>query len=512
MCTVAEAWTHLTARWVEMEQLAYLKGALGWDQQTYMPPGGGASRGEHMAFLSKQLHERLCDPRMGEWLHTLREGGATLTDRQRAGVNKLLRRHERERAIPEALVGRLARLQSGGFAAWLAARECGDFARLEPVLTELVAAVRERASAMDSAPPYATMLDEYDPGVDPDSVADMFERLRVGIAPLLDGVRGAPRIPPLDGSLAEAGQRHVARVIAARLGFDLHRGRIDIAPHPFTATVGADDVRITIRVAEDDLFEMLSTTTHETGHALYEQGLPRGEPGVSEPASMGMHESQSRFWENLIGRSRPFLGWLRGPLRESFGHAPDLDTLHRAANRVEPGFIRIKADEVTYNLHVGVRFDLERQLFAEHAPLAVRDLPEAWNAAFERDLGLVVDHPARGVLQDVHWASAAFGYFPSYTLGNVYAASFLRRIEQERPDMWADAERGEFGEVLTWLRDRVHRHGAAMESPALLQHVCAGEGAPCDPVEDFLDHLWHRHGALYGLARPVDAALPEPVT
>ena len=501
MSNAAAHWAELSHRTAELDQLSYLQGVVGWDQQTYMPSGSSASRGDHMAFLSRLSHERLTDPALQDCLNALHDEAEGLSPSQRAGVRRLRRASLRQAALPSALVERIARLESEGFTAWMAAREAGDFGVLEPALTEMVKAIREKASAeaeaVSATTPYEALVDLYDPTVTVAYLDGMFARLREGLALLLDGIRGAAQLPALEGPHAEGPQLGLSQKVAAALGFNLQQGRIDLAAHPFTVTLGASDVRITTRLREDDILDMLGSTIHEVGHALYEQGMPRGKPGISEAASTGLHESQSRFWENVIGRSAAFLTWLRGPWTDAYGEAPVLETLVHAANRVEPGFIRVAADEVTYNLHVALRYDLESQLFAAQQPLAVADLPEAWNAAMLRDLGLTVTDPRHGVLQDVHWPSGGFGYFPSYTLGNIYAASLAKRINADLPSMWEQVERGEFAEILGWLRTHIHERGAELEAPDLVASLTPGQ----DPVADLLDHLWDRHGALYNVTR-----------
>jgi carboxypeptidase Taq len=281
------------------------------------------------------------------------------------------------------------------------------------------------------------------------------------------------------------------------MGYDFDAGRIDHAEHPFSVGIGRGDVRITTHLDEQNLLAGLTGTIHETGHALYELGLPDEHPGttVREAASAALHESQARFWENTIGRSRPFARWLGGLLARHFpGRAPSAETLYQAANRVEPGCVRMYADEVTYNLHIIVRFELELALFERRLP--VRELPGAWNDKLRDVLGITPPDDAHGVLQDAHWADASFAYFPSYTLGNLYAASLGAAMSESVPDLWAEVERGSFAPVLGWLREHVHRHGHLLEAPAIVRAAVGDR----DPVDDLLRHLWARHGELYGVA------------
>ena len=345
--------------------------------------------------------------------------------------------------------------------------------------------------------PYDVALEDFDPGTTLASLREMFARLRDGLGTLLEAIAARPQLPALDASFDAATQVALHRRVAAALGYDFDAGRLDHAEHPFTSGHGPGDVRITTHIEPDDLLGSLGGTIHETGHALYEQGLPGDLAGttVAEAASFGLHESQSRFWENFIGRSRPFCEWLAGVVREHFPDAPvDGETLFRASNRVDTSLIRTAADEVTYNLHIIVRFELEVALF--EGALAVKDLPEAWNARYAEYLGVTPPDDARGVLQDVHWASGAFGYFPSYTLGNLYAASLGATLERELPDLWERVGRGELGPVLAFLRERVHEKGHLEEAPTIVR-AAVGER---DHVADLLSYLRGRHGALYGVA------------
>ncbi len=326
----------------------------------------------------------------------------------------------------------------------------------------------------------------------------MFARLRDELTPLLEAIAARPAIPRLAGEHDPKAQETLHRDVSEALGYDFEGGRLDPAEHPFTSGHGAGDVRITTKIDAADLLGGLGGTIHETGHALYEQGLPHRWDGTtaSRAASFGLHESQSRFWENFIGRSRPFCGWLATRAARWLPDA-DLDgeTLYRASNRVAPGLIRVKADEVTYNLHIIIRFELELQLFERK--LSIEELPDAWNARYAEYLGVTPPDDAQGVLQDVHWSGAAFGYFPSYTLGNLYAASLGAALTEAVPDLWEHVGKGAFAPVLAFLRERIHEKGHLDEAPDIVR-AAVGER---DHVEDLLAYLWSRHGALYGVDR-----------
>ncbi|HEY8432186.1 MAG TPA: carboxypeptidase M32 [Sandaracinaceae bacterium] len=492
-----EEWSAIVAHVRRIETLESIIGTLSWDEQTMMPPKAARLRGEQQALLSGLLHQASTDERLGRWLAAL-EGA---TDPVAVACRRNLgRTYARERRVPAELVDELARTKSEGFAAWLEAKREADFAKFAPALRKLLDLSLRRAEAIDpTRHPYEVALEEYDPGTTVESLRRTFARLRDGLASLLDAIASRPQLPALEGEFDPRAQEALHRDVAAALGYDFAGGRLDPAEHPFTSGLGPGDVRITMRIDPRDLLGGLGGTIHETGHALYEQGLPHQWAGttVARAASYGLHESQSRFWENTIGRSRPFCHWLAGRVRKWLD-APHVDgeALYRASNRVERGLIRVRADEVTYNLHIIVRFELELALFERR--LDVRDLPEAWNARYQEYLGVTPPDAAQGVLQDVHWSSGAFAYFPSYTLGNLYAASLGAALVEAQPDVWQRVEAGDFAPILAFLRERIHAKGHLEEAPEIMR-AAVGER---DHVEDLLGYLWDRHGALYGVERP----------
>ena len=499
MTDTNSVWKALTTYTEELGVLDGVRSVLTWDQQTQMPPQGAQWRGQQAALMSRLIHERATAPQIGEWLDAL-EARDDLDAVQRAGVRNLRRGYDRATKVPSALVERMGALQSEGFTKWIQAKDSQDFSVFAPVLAESLELMRERAQAIDSdGHPWEVTLQEFDPGTTVADLKALFGRLQPGLTELIEAVRDNP-LPRVEAPFALAGQRTLFRQVATQLGYALDAGRIDEAEHPFTISMGPGDVRITTHLYETDLLAGLGGTVHEVGHALYEQGLPRLKwpgSGVDAAASFGLHESQSRFWENFIGRSLPFFRWFEGQLRQ---HFPDTavraDDLYRGANRVVPGLIRISADEVTYNLHIIVRFEIELALF--EGRLAVADLPAAWNDKYRQYLGITPPNDAVGVLQDVHWSGMAFAYFPSYTLGNLYAASFGQALLTEVPDLWDRVERGDFAPVLSWLRANIHEKGHLADTPELVRAV-VGER---DHVEDLLSYLWGRHGALHGVSRP----------
>ncbi|MEQ1566689.1 MAG: carboxypeptidase M32 [Myxococcota bacterium] len=505
MASTETRWAELMVETRAAQRLTEVAAVLTWDQQTYLPPDGGAVRAEQLAAVSALQHARFASPRVGELLDDL-AGRPDLDPDRAAGLANLRRDWHRAVAVPAELVERTARLTGLAQQAWLEARQLRSFDRFAPLLAEVVDATRERAAAIDaSRPPYDVLLEEFEPGATAAGVSATFARLRAGLEQLLDAIRGVAPMPPLTGSWSVEQQRPLSDDLADALGYDRRAGRIDLAVHPFTTSLGRRDVRITTRVDPNDLSMMLGGTIHELGHALYEQGLPDADgSGLASAASMGLHESQSRFWENTIGRSLPFCRWFEGPLKRRLGAgAPDAETLYRASNRVVAGSNRVMADEVTYNLHVIVRFELEQALIA--GELAVRDLREAWNAAYRAALGVDPVDDVDGVLQDIHWSGGAFGYFPTYTLGNLYAAALGRAVATDLPDLWPLVERGEFAPILGWLRERVHHVGRRHTSAEIVRRATNTGASDVDPtdlaVDALLDYLWQRHGALHGVSR-----------
>lgn len=501
----ADAWTDLYPRARELGDLDKVIGLLGWDEETYAPDRARPGRGRQTATLEAIRHQRLSDPALGDVL-------GQLVDDADAGKRMLARRIARRRAralaMPESLVRAFAEARSAALAAWQQAKKTRQFSLFEGPLSAVVELSKARADAIAASgamgssggPRYDALLDENEPDMTSARLVPLFAELRVGLVALLDRIRGAER--RLDASALrrpmpiERQEALTLEVIGA-LGFDLTRGRQDRSAHPFSQSCGEDDVRLTTRYDPEDPVPALYASIHEAGHGMYEQGFDAALAGtdLANAPSMGLHESQSRLWENQVARSRPFCAYLLPRLqRTAPGVFEDVDVgaLHAAVNVVEPGFIRVEADEVTYNLHVMLRFELERALIA--GELSVHDLPEAWNARMKSDLGLTPAHDAEGCLQDIHWATGAFGYFPSYTLGNCWAAQLMVAFERAHPgavDGFAD---GQFSTMLGWLREHVHRRGD-LASAEEIAHDATGLVLSPGPL---LRHLETRFGALYG--------------
>lgn len=491
------AFTDLMAFQHDTEALGYVAGRLDWDRETMMPPGAAGQRSEEVAALEGVLHARRSDPRIGDWL-----ARAEAPDAAGARALALIGRNwRRATAVPARLATELARTTSLAQGIWAEARARDDVAHFLPTLTRVVDLVREKGQALSAAglgaDPYDALIDEYEPETTAADLAGMFDRMRPRLVALRAAVIGAERQPAaLAGTFPRAGQLELARRAATAFGYDWDHGRLDLAVHPFSSGSGRD-VRITTRVVETDPCNCLYSTIHETGHACHELGIDPAHAftPLGQGVSMGVHESQSRIYENQLGRSRAFAGWLHGQMQAIFGEAgaKDADAFYAAVNRVTPGYIRTEADEVQYNLHVMLRFGLERDLIAGR--LAVADLEEAWNSRFLADFGVAVDRPSNGVLQDVHWSIGAIGYFPTYSLGNVYAGCLMQAIRRDIPDLDAALARGDARPATDWLRDRVQRPGGLYRPAEVIERACGF--APSE--EPLLTYLEAKFTALYGL-------------
>lgn len=489
-------WEKLTEHDAEIKTLSSISSLLAWDQQVNMPPSAGPGRGTASAMLSKLRHQAATKPERGEWLAALQQCG-DLSPIQQRGVEVAVKDYEQSTKLPEALVVRDAKLATDGYEAWHRAREEKDFGVFAPVLEQIIATKKELAACLDPEKlPLDVSIDQLDPGETVADLTTLFAKLKERLVPLIGAIERSPKkVPALDGEFPRARQLALHKEVLAAMGYSFDSGRLDLSTHPFTIRMGDGDVRVTTRVDERDLLSGLGGTVHEGGHALYEQGIPKALSlnRAGRAASIGLHESQSRFWENMIGRSRPFFDWFEGPLRKHLPDAPKPAVLYEMANRVSPGFIRVDADEVTYNLHVIIRFELERALFA--GELTVADLPAAWDDAYERDLGIRPDNVVAGVLQDIHWGTGGFGYFQSYTLGNLYAASLDAAMRVAIPNVDDEIRAGRFEPVLGWLRTNVHERAFL----ASAKEIVADAVGQRDHVDDFMDHLMRRHGAIYGL-------------
>lgn len=479
----------------ETEALAQVAGRLGWDQETMMARGSAAQRSEEMSALEGVLHARRTDPRIAGWLDSASPANAV----EAAQLRLIRREHDRAAKVPGRLAQDIARTTSLAQGIWAESRARDDVAHFLPTLARVIALKREEAAALADGTGhslYDALVQDYEPGASATWIAGVFGRMRPRLVTLRERVLGAPAPQALKGEFATEAQLRIARDLATHFGYDWTRGRLDLAVHPFSSGSG-HDVRITTRVNETDPFNCFYSTIHEVGHAAYEQNIDAAHvlTPLGRGVSMGVHESQSRIYENQLGRSRAFAGWLFGRM-QSEGLAlnlPDAEAFYRAVNRVQPGFIRTEADEVHYNLHIMMRFDLECALIA--GDLLPSDLEAAWNDRFLQDFGVMVDRPSHGMLQDVHWSVGLFGYFPTYALGNVFAGCLHKALRAALPGLDDDLSRGDTSAATGWLRAGLQQFGGLREPIETIANAC-GFAPDEGPLLDYLDQ---KFDALYRL-------------
>jgi carboxypeptidase Taq len=500
-----ELWEKVRGWAQEVALIESIDAVLSWDERTMLPPAAGSYRAEQIAYVARWLHERRTDPRAGEWLEALASGPLPDEDQPlvAASLRELRRQYDKARRLPQKLVEELSRVTVLAQQAWVEARRCSRFADFRPWLEKIIRLKREQAQAAGySSHPYDALIDDYEPTAQTAQIARTLDELCQRLVPLVHAIGQAQVTVPaaiLERHYPRNAQEQFGRAVAERVGFDFQRGRLDETVHPFCTTLGPDDHRITTRYDEHFFPTAFFGILHETGHALYEQGLPVEwyglAPGIT--ASLGVHESQSRLWENFVGRSLPF--WqFAFPWAQSYFPAAlsdvSLDAFYAAVNRVQPSLIRVEADEATYNLHIIIRFQLELALITGELP--VEDVPAAWNEKYRDYLGITPANDAQGCLQDIHWSSGLFGYFPTYSLGNIYAAQLFEAAQAELGD-WAQlAARGEFQPLLEWLRRYVHRSGRCLYAGELIERVT---GRP-PSAEPLMKYLSAKFAPLYKIA------------
>lgn len=487
----------------EVEDLNYTSALLNWDQQVYMPPGGAEDRGDQFATISRLAHEKFTSDEVGKLLDDLKPAAAQLDpDSNEARLVQVTERLYRKQVkVPAQWVTDFAQATTVGFQAWVEARARKEFTLFQPHLEKIVGLRRQYASFF--APfqhVYDPLLDDYEPGLKTAEVQDIFNVLRPQQVALLQAIATRPQVD--DGFLRqpydEKAQWDFGVEVISRFGYDWKRGRQDKSPHPFTTSFGLDDVRITTRFDSARGASALFSTMHECGHALYEQGFYpalRRTP-LATGASNAVHESQSRLWENLVGRSLEFWTFFYPKFQAAFPSYlsnVSLERFYKGINKVEPSFIRVEADEATYNLHIMLRLELEIALMEDS--LEVRHLPEAWNTRMREYLGLTPPDDSEGVLQDVHWSGGSIGYFPTYALGNLVSAQIWERVNADIPDLSEQIRQGQFGALLGWLREKIHRHGAKFEPQDLVQRV---SGTRIDP-HPYLRYLQKKFSDIYAL-------------
>jgi carboxypeptidase Taq len=494
----------LKTRLSEINDIEAAASLLYWDQATYMPPGGAAARGRQLATLQQISHTKFIDPEVGQLLEDLRplEESLPYYSDEASLIRLTRRKYETAARVPAQFMAQFSMHRTESYEAWATARPANDFALVLPYLEKTLEMSRELANFFPGYDHIADpLIDFADYGMKADFLRTLFANLRSSLVPIVEAITA--QNPVDDGCLhqiyPEAAQLEFSLKVLEQLGYDFHRGRQDKTHHPFMINFSVGDVRITTRVYENDLSQALFSTIHEMGHALYEQGVNREYEGtpLAGGTSSGIHESQSRLWENMVGRSQSYCKHLYPQLQAAFPSQlgkVSLDTYYRAINKVGRTLIRTDADEVTYNLHVMIRFDLELQLL--EGSLEVRDLPDAWNERYRSDLGIIPENDTDGVLQDVHWYTGQIGgMFQGYTLGNIMSAQFFEAALKEHPEISSEIEQGDCNTLHNWLKDKIYQHGCKYTAAELIQGV-TGDALSIEP---FMGYIRRKYGQLYTL-------------
>ena len=478
----------------ERTVLSSCGGLLQWDAEICMPRGGATHRGEQLALLAGLAHDRATNPRVGELLSSL-ESSSLAADAESAhavNIRELRRDYDRETRLPRKLVEELARVAAMSSQAWMSARENDDFASFAPWLEQTFSLAREKADAIGwTTERYDALLDDYEPGMTSGQLATLFTKLGEDLVPLVAALKDQSQPREDEADLPIDKQRAFSEGIAEKIGFDTEKGRFDLGPHPFCTMIGPGDVRIALRYRPGNFSSGFLAVMHEMGHALYEQGLDDDHYGtpMGDAASLGIHESQSRLWENLVGRSDGFWRHFFPPFQTAFGQSGvTREEFRKSMNRAEPGLIRVEADEVTYNLHIVIRFEIERALLTGN--LQPRDVPGAWSDLYTRYLGITPPTDRDGCLQDIHWSEGLIGYFPTYTLGNIYAAQLFEAADRAVGPLEESFASGDFTALRRWLHENIYQHGRRFRPVELVERAT---GQSPDPAP-MIASLSHRYG------------------
>ena len=498
--TPVQAYQELIERSRELSRINAIGSLASWDQEVNMPPGGSASRAEMVSFAAELYHQKLTEPRFGELLKIAQTG--KLSAGEAANVREWRREYDRGVKLPDEFVVRAARLYSESFDIWQKAKRESNYALFAPNLGKIIDTGREEARYLGGAQnPYDALLDKFEEGLTAVKCDALFTQLKASMVPLLRKLKTAKNKPPRDlfqgASFNIEKQRAFGQQVSAALGFDYNAGRLDVSEHPFTNRIDTGDVRITTAFHLKDPLDALFSTVHESGHGIYEQGLLpeyRGTP-LGSTSSMSIHESQSRFYENHLARSRPFWAYWFPKFREIFKSETagiGFDDFYRFVNRVEPSLIRTAADEFTYHLHIIIRFEIERDLL--NGKLDASQLPEVWRQKYKSYLGVDVPDDAHGVLQDVHWSWGSFGYFPTYSFGSAYAAQIEAAMHRDIPSLDESIGKGEFSVPRVWLNEHIHKYGCLYTPSELIKQAT---GKPFDPA-DLINYLNNKFNSVYG--------------
>ncbi|MDP7009695.1 MAG: carboxypeptidase M32 [Phycisphaerales bacterium] len=481
---------------------------LHWDQEVKMPKKGIEYRADQISLVSKMQHERSTDPKIGEYLSACEANSDVMDDPSSisaVNVREIRRRYDRATKLPSSLVEEEAKLSSKGQHAWAEARKNNEFSEFQPWLEKIVEMLQRKAECYgwaEGGEPWDALAEDYEPGCTAASVSEVFTPLRTKLQSLLDEIMGSQTKPSNafnEVALPIDQQKTFVKMIAEQIGFDFNAGRLDESTHPFCSGTHCNDVRLTTRFHESNVNDAIGSTMHEAGHGMYEQGLLYEHVGtpMGTAVSLGIHESQSRMWENQVGRSEEFWRWCHPKMKDIFGAqvaSLSFDDVYGGANIVRPDFIRVEADEATYNMHIMIRFELERLMM--RGDLSVADLPDAWNQRYKEYLGIDVPNDTKGCLQDIHWSMTSMGYFPTYTLGNLYCAQFFETALEAHPDLYEQFAVGEFGTLKTWLNQNIHQRGQQYRASELCEVVT---GSPLSSAP-LMRHLEKKLKPIYGLA------------
>ncbi|GJQ52185.1 MAG: carboxypeptidase M32 [Anaerolineaceae bacterium] len=497
---MSEKMDQLKAILGEVSDLGRAAAVLGWDQQVNMPPGGGEARGRQLGTLGKIAQEKFIADEVGQLLDDLKSEFEPGSD-EAAMIRVAARGYEKAKRVPPSFIVEQAVVTAKAFDAWVEAKAKSDFSIFQPHLEKVVELVRKYVSFHPQADhPYDTLLDDYEPGMKTADVQAIFDELRPQQVELIKAIAASKQVKDdfLHKKYNEKKVWNFSETIIKRFGYDFNRGRQDKAPHPFETTFSVNDVRITNRFETDNPLATLFSAMHESGHAMYEQGVnPAYERTALESgASLAIHESQSRMWENIVGRSLPFWEHFYPALKEIFPSQLDgvgVRAFYKGINKVEPSFIRVNADEATYNLHIMLRLELEIAMV--EGKVNVKDLPEIWNAKMQEYLGIVPPNDAKGVLQDVHWSGGSIGYFSTYALGNLVSAQLWEKIEKDIKGLDEKFRKGDFSELLGWLHKNIHQYGRKFEPQTLMLNVTGSKITPAPYVR----YLKKKYGEIYGL-------------
>ncbi len=487
----------------EISDLNHIGSLLGWDQQTYMPPGAAEERGQQLATINTIAHEKFTSDEIGKLLDDLKKWAEDLdTDSDEYRLIKVTARdYDKKTRVPSDYIAEFAQVTTVAQQAWIEARAKSDFSIFRPDLEKIIDLNHRYVSFFPPAEhPYDALLDDFEPGMKTSEVKAIFDILRPQQVELIQAIADRPQVDDsfLRLDFDEHKQWEFGVEVATAFGYDWNRGRQDKSAHPFTTSFGIDDVRITTRFEKGLGASALFSTTHETGHALYEQGVGRtwSRTPLEGGASLAIHESQSRMWENLVSRSLPFWEHFYPRLQALFPaqlQSVSLEKFYKGINKVERSLIRVEADEATYNLHIMLRLELEIAMI--ESKIAIKDLPEAWNARMKEYLGVVPPDDAHGVLQDIHWSGGSLGYFSTYALGNLISAQLWEKFKSVNPDLDDQIRRGDFSSLLSWLRVKIHQHGRKYEPQELVKRVT---GSPINP-EPYVRYLKSKYSDIYSL-------------